>query len=101
MSAKGLQQILLFSLRNFGGMLPDLDAFLQSSPATSFSISANFTVLNEKLPLTTFSLINLNAAGIKRVFETSIIFDNIFKVFLIQKLLKTKLSCIGIKITSE
>ena len=59
MSVEGLQQILLFSFRNFGGMLPGMDAFLQSSGATSFSISANFIVLNEKLPLTTFSLINL------------------------------------------
>ena len=58
-SVKGLQQMVLFSLRTFGGMLLDIDAFLLSRALVSFSMSAILTVRKEKLPFTTLSLIDL------------------------------------------
>ena len=56
---KGLEQIVLFSFRNFGGMLLDIDAFLPSNAATSFSIVSRLTAVNEKLPFITLSSISL------------------------------------------
>ena len=57
--AKGSLQISLFSLRSLGGMILLMEAFLISSAAISFSTAVRFTVVNEKTPLTTFSLISL------------------------------------------
>ena len=48
----------LFSLRMFGGILPDIVDLLLSSALTSFAISTKFTALNLKLPIKTFSLMS-------------------------------------------
>ena len=51
--------MVIFSLRTFGGMLLDIDAFLLSRALISFSMAAILNVRKDRLPFTTLSLIDL------------------------------------------